>query len=203
MPSSINLASLGRRVREARLARKLTLEAVVARTNFTISWLSKLENGQLSPSLDGLAGLAEALGCGVETLVEGLTVPPRHVVVRSGNGQSEHGATRKPSRNGRGRAVGTNVENLVNGWQGAAMQPVILHLGSSDRQRPESVDAQRFLMVLEGRARLEYDNDAILLEAGDSIYFDASFPHTISNASRGSARVLSITPATAAPVSAG
>ncbi|MFM7292238.1 MAG: helix-turn-helix domain-containing protein, partial [Planctomycetia bacterium] len=50
MPTPLNLADLGRRVRAVRLARRLTLDEVVSRANFTVSWLSKLENGQLTPS---------------------------------------------------------------------------------------------------------------------------------------------------------
>ncbi|MFM7184936.1 MAG: helix-turn-helix domain-containing protein [Planctomycetota bacterium] len=51
MSSSVNLADLGQRIRAARLARRMTLEEVVSRADFTASWLSKLENGQLTPSL--------------------------------------------------------------------------------------------------------------------------------------------------------
>ena len=192
MQSSINLAALGRRIRETRLTRKLTLEAVVARTGFTVSWLSKLENGQLSPSLEGLVGLAHALGCGVETLVDGLTAPPQHVLVRAGNGRSEPGSKRLPGRNGKGRNAARKIEHLADGWRGAAMQPQVLHLSNGDRRGAESKDGQRFLMVLEGQARLEYGDDAIVLEPGDSIYFDASIPHTLSATSRTTARVLSV-----------
>jgi len=196
MPSSINLAILGRRIRDTRLARKLTLEAVVARTGFTVSWLSKLENGQLSPSLEGLVGLAKALGCGVETLVDGLTVPPRHVLVRAGNGQSLPSSKRLPGRHGKGRTAAGKIEHLADGWPGAAMQPQVLHLGNGDRYGAESDDGQRFLMVLDGRARLEYGDDAIVLEPGDSVYFDASIPHTLSATGRSTARVLSVSHST-------
>jgi uncharacterized cupin superfamily protein len=47
-------------------------------------------------------------------------------------------------------------------------------------------------MVLDGRVQLEYGDDAIALEPGDSIYFDASIPHTLSATSRTTARVLSV-----------
>ena len=88
MPASVNLADLGRRVRSARIARRLTLEEVVARAEFTVSWLSKLENGQLAPSLDGLVKLADVLECGVDSLVEGLSIPPQYVVVKGGTGRT-------------------------------------------------------------------------------------------------------------------
>ena len=199
MPASLNLASLGRRVRETRLARRLTLESVVARTSFTVSWLSKLENGQLSPSLEGLVGLAEALGCGVESLVEGLSAPPRHVVVRAGNGKAMVSSKRQASRDGysrnsRSKAAELKVEHLAEGWQAATIAPTILHLDNGSRQQSQGADVERFLMVLTGRVRLEYADDVILLGQGDSIYFDASFPHTIAAAGRTSARVLSVTP---------
>ena len=193
MPSTINLATLGRRIRDARLARKLTLESVVARTGFTVSWLSKLENGQLSPLLEGLVSLADALGYGVETLIDGLTVPPRHVVVRAGNSQVKSDQKQTSSRNGLARAAAGKVEHLASGWHGASMQPQVLHLGNGDVRATESEDGQRFLMVLDGRAQLEYGDEAIVLEPGDSIYFDASIPHTLFAAGRKAARVLSVT----------
>jgi transcriptional regulator with XRE-family HTH domain len=77
MSQFVNLADLGSRIRAVRLARRLTLDEVVKRAEFTVSWLSKLENGQLSPSLEGLVKLADVLECGVDTLVAGLSVPPQ------------------------------------------------------------------------------------------------------------------------------
>ena len=74
---TLNLADLGRRVRAARIAKRLTLEDVVGDTGLTVSWLSKLENGLLAPSLEALVRLAKSLECGVESLVEGLSVPRR------------------------------------------------------------------------------------------------------------------------------
>ena len=91
MANTVNLADLGRRVKTVRLAHRMTLDEVVARTGFTVSWLSKLENGQLSPSLEGLVRLADALQCGVDSLVEGLSVPPRFVSVKKGSGRLDGG----------------------------------------------------------------------------------------------------------------
>jgi transcriptional regulator with XRE-family HTH domain len=116
MTNAVNLSDLGRRVRAARLARRLTLEEVVSRANFTVSWLSKLENGQLTPSLDGLVRLAEVLECGVDTLVQGLSVPPQYVVVKQGEGRSE------PSRDSRNGYV---TESLADQWRDRAMNPAI------------------------------------------------------------------------------
>ncbi len=181
MSHAVNLSDLGRRVREARIARRLTLEEVVSRTDFTVSWLSKLENGQLAPSLEGLVRLAAVLECGVDSLVEGLSIPPQYVVVKRGTGAIV------PARGGMVR------ESLADQWRNRRMHPVILHVpGSGSRKQPDSHDGERFLLVLEGDVRVTYGDEQIQLATGDSIYLHAAIPHTITAAGRGGARVLSV-----------
>ncbi|MFN5757800.1 MAG: helix-turn-helix domain-containing protein [Planctomycetia bacterium] len=185
MPASVNLADLGRRVRAARMARRLTLEEVVSRADFTVSWLSKLENGQLAPSLEGLVKLADVLECGVDSLVEGLSVPPQYVVVKSGTGRID------PAPKDRKQSI--VVEHLADQWRNRSMNPVILHIsGNGNRGNPDNHDGERFLMVLEGELKLEYGNDLLLLSEGDSIYIYAAIPHTLMPAGRGPVRVLSV-----------
>jgi transcriptional regulator with XRE-family HTH domain len=184
MPISLNLADLGRRVRAVRLARRLTLEEVVSRAKFTVSWLSKLENGQLTPSLEGLVKLADVLECGVDTLVEGLSVPPQYVVVKQSEGRKE------PVRDGRS---GYLTENLADQWRDRAMNPVIVHLsGVGNRHHPDNHDGERFLLVLDGQVKLEYGDELIHLDQGDSVYIYAAIPHVLAPAGRGTARVLSV-----------
>jgi transcriptional regulator with XRE-family HTH domain len=142
MPIPVNLADMGRRARIARLARRLTLEEVVSRAQFTISWLSKLENGQLTPSLEGLVKLAEVLECGVDTLVEGLSIPPQYVVIKHGEGRIEAA---------RDERDGYLTESLADQWRDRAMNPMIVHLsGVGNRHRPDNHNGERFLLVLDG-----------------------------------------------------
>jgi transcriptional regulator with XRE-family HTH domain len=184
MGSFVNLADLGRRVRTARLARRLTLEEVVTRAQFTVSWLSKLENGQLTPSLEGLVKLAEVLECGVDSFVQGLSVPPQFVVVKKGEGR------RDAARESR---AGYVVESLADQWRDRAMNPAIIHLsGAGNRSHPDNHDGQRFLMVLDGAIRLEYGEEIIQLSEGDSVYIYAAIPHVLAPVGRATARVLSV-----------
>lgn len=190
MPMPINLADLGRRARAIRVARGLTLEEVVARAEFTVSWLSKVENGLLSPSLEGLVKLADVLECGVEELVEGLSVRPRHVVVRKGQGRVEAS---------RDRLGDTRLEQLADTWRGRGMNPVILHVapaaeanGAGGRSSATSHGGERFLLVLSGSVRLDYGGETIQLAEEDSVYLDATIPHRLAASGRAKARVLSV-----------
>jgi len=185
MPASVNLADLGRRVRSARIARRLTLEEVVSRAEFTVSWLSKLENGQLAPSLDGLVKLADVLECGVDSLVEGLSIPPQYVVVKGGTGRTD-----PPVKDRKASVV---VEHLADQWRNRAMNPVMLHIsGNGNRGNPDNHNGERFLLVIEGELKLEYGDDLLLLGAGDSIYIYAAIPHVLMPAGRGTVKVLSV-----------
>jgi len=184
MPSVLNLVDLGSRIRASRLARRMTLEDVVSRTDFTVSWLSKVENGQLAPSLEGLVRLAGVLECGVDHLGGGLAVAPRMVVDRKGQGWVSSGGDGQP---------GPRVEELATAWRERAMIPAILHLSAATpRQSLDHFDGERFLHVLAGDVSLAYGDEAVPLAAGDSVYFDASLPHTLTVDGRGSARVLSM-----------
>jgi len=184
MRSAINLVDLGRRIRAARLARRLTLEDVVSRADFTVSWLSKLENGLLSPSLEGLVRLGSVLGCGVEELVAGLSTRPKFVVTRSGKPRADNC---RASRNG------LSIERLADSWRGRAIEPAILHVaGSGNRKAPDSHDGERFLHVLDGELKIHYGDELIVLGQGDSVYLDAAIPHTLVSAGRAAAKVLSV-----------
>jgi transcriptional regulator with XRE-family HTH domain len=183
MNHPLNFADLGRRVRAARIARGLTLDEVVSRTDFTVSWLSKLENGQLAPSLAGLVEIASVLGCSLDALVAGLTVTPRHVVCRNGDAQ--------PVRP-RGAAAGVTVEQRAGSWSGRRMQPAIVHVSREGGRLPAQLGSgERFLLVLEGTVQVTYGDETLSLATGDSMYCDAAVPHAIAAVGR-AARLVSV-----------
>jgi mannose-6-phosphate isomerase-like protein (cupin superfamily) len=47
-------------------------------------------------------------------------------------------------------------------------------------------------MALEGEVKLEYGNELIHLDKGDSVYIYAAIPHVLAPAGRGTAKVLSV-----------
>lgn len=87
---------LGVRVRELRKARDWTLEQAASQAGLARSTLSKIENGQMSPTYDALKKLA----VGLEISVPQLFTPPRNgkingrlSVTKSGQGSAQATAT--------------------------------------------------------------------------------------------------------------
>ncbi|HTF78721.1 MAG TPA: helix-turn-helix transcriptional regulator, partial [Bradyrhizobium sp.] len=60
--------AVGQRIRDLRRTRAMSLEAVAARTDLSIGFLSQIERGLSSPSLRVLATLADVLGVGIAGL---------------------------------------------------------------------------------------------------------------------------------------
>lgn len=184
MQNGVNTVDLGRKAKALRQSRGYTLEDVVTRTDFTVSWLSKLENGLLTPSLDGLVRLAQVLECGVEDLVDGLLARPQLVITRSGDGRLDG------SKNGK---ASQSVEHLSEAWRGREMETTVLHL---PKGRSEAIamseTGERFLHVLEGQVQLAYGETTEKLAEGDSAYLDARVAHSLQSDARRRARVLSV-----------
>jgi len=184
MSNGVNTVELGRKAKTLRQSRGFTLEDVVTRTEFTVSWLSKLENGLLTPSLDGLVRLAEVLECGVEDLVDGLLTRPRVVITRNGEGRVDSPKHAKP---------GQAIEHLSEAWRGRAMETTVLHLPKGRVDGPPMTETgERFLHVLDGQVQLVYGETTEKLAEGDSVYIDARVPHTLHSDARRRARVLSV-----------
>ncbi|MCV2878342.1 XRE family transcriptional regulator [Sedimentimonas flavescens] len=183
-PEPIDLAS---RVRELRRARGWTLEQAANAVGLARSTLSKIENGQMSPTYEALKKLAE----GLEISVPQLFTPPskgqvmgRMAVTKSGDGAAhitttyEHellaGALRtKQMLPYRARIRARKVEEF-NGW--------VRH------------DGEEFLYVLTGVVRLYTEfYEPVELKRGDSAYYDASMGHNLISVSAEDATVLWVT----------
>ena len=62
-------SEIGRRVKQARLKADLTQELLAERTNLSTSFISRLENGNVMPSIPRLCELAAALDVGLQDLL--------------------------------------------------------------------------------------------------------------------------------------
>ncbi len=185
----MNLVQLAQRIRRLRTERGLTLEQVAERANLTKSVLSKVENFRVTPSLPGLARIAEALEVTVAELVEGLDEKPRMVVVRRDERVSVE-RDRPESR--------IVYEALAHKRRDKAMEPFLLHVPSGVA-RPGRLahEGEEFIMVLEGAVDYDYGDERLRLEAGDCMYADGSVEHTLNNPLQSTAEVLVVYAASA------
>jgi transcriptional regulator with XRE-family HTH domain len=178
---------LGSRVRELRKARNWTLEQAAQQAGLARSTLSKIENGQMSPTYDALKKLA----VGLEISVPQLFTPPvkgqingRLAITKNGQGAAhptttyEHELlaetlTKKQMLPYRARVRARKIEEF-DGW--------VRH------------DGEEFLYVLTGVIQLYTEfYEPIEMRRGDSAYYDASMGHNVISISDDDATILWVT----------
>jgi transcriptional regulator with XRE-family HTH domain len=62
--------SLGKRIATLRRSQKISQEDLADRSNYSVEFISLVERGVNSPSVDGLAKIAKALGVEVKDLFD-------------------------------------------------------------------------------------------------------------------------------------
>jgi transcriptional regulator with XRE-family HTH domain len=178
---------LGSRVRELRKARNWTLEQAAQQAGLARSTLSKIENGQMSPTYDALKKLA----VGLEISVPQLFTPPvkgqingRLAITKNGQGAAhptttyEHELlaetlTKKQMLPYRARVRARKIEEF-DGW--------VRH------------DGEEFLFVLTGVIQLYTEfYEPIEMRRGDSAYYDSSMGHNVISISDDDATILWVT----------
>ncbi|MBC7630799.1 cupin domain-containing protein [Aeromicrobium sp.] len=160
---------LGRRLREYRDLRRLTLRAVAERADVSAGFLSQLERGLSSASIASLARIASALEIGVADLfADGkIGVSPLHAadrpVIRASDGVRKTLLTRAPLR-------------------GMDFYAVEFESGGSTGPEQYSHPGQHEVVaVLQGAVTIELGDRSLVLHAGDSLDFESRSPHRIHN----------------------
>ncbi|MEM7377884.1 MAG: helix-turn-helix domain-containing protein [Pseudomonadota bacterium] len=162
--------AIGKQVHEYRAALGMTLAALSRTTGLSTGMLSKIENGQTSPSLATLRALAAALNVPVTALFRRFEEQRDASYVRAGEGLP---IERRGTRAGHeyrllGHSVGdkTLVEPfLITLREGSEVFPLFQHAG------------QEFIYMLSGEVVYRYGEKLYHLRPGDSLFFDADAPH--------------------------
>lgn len=169
-------AQLGERLREIRKARRLTLQEAAMRTGLAPSTLSKIENGQMSPTYDNIVRIAEGFGIDVEALFSGGTQQValgRQTVTRSGEGKLY--ATEQ-----------YDYEMLCSSLSHKKIIPIVATIKCHDIMKfgdwPRH-NGEEFVFVLSGEVVVFLEHyEPVVLRQGDSMYFDSTMAHAcVSN----------------------
>ena len=178
---------LGVRVRELRKARAWTLEQAATQAGLARSTLSKIENGQMSPTYDALKKLATGLNISIPQLF----TPPqagqingRLAVTKSGQGSAQ-------------ATVTYEHELLADTLSKKQMLPYRARVRARDMAEFDGWvrhDGEEFLYVLTGVVKLYTEfYEPIEMRRGDSAYYDGTMGHNVVSLSAEDATILWVT----------
>jgi len=178
---------IGERIKRLRLKKSMGLVELGRHTGLSASFLSQLETGRVVPTLRNLARIAMVFSKDLSYFFE----PEAHTLFRV------------HKKNERVRLPQSGVDNPTYYFESLAYMVPDRHLDpyyaefvplkGGGEIRPHVHPGYEFLFVLEGELEIKHSEKINVVESGDSVYFDASTPHSYRCAGKSPAVALIVT----------
>jgi len=180
-------AAIGREVRNLRRQHGMTVADLAAATGLSIGMLSKIENGNTSPSLTTLQVLSHAFSVPVTAFFRGHEERREAQHVRAGEHlEIERRGTRAGHQYNLLGHIGSNASGVV-------LEPYLITLTTESDTFPTfQHEGLELLYMLEGEVDYRHGDRIYPLKPGDSLIFDADAPHGPGHLVRLPARYLSV-----------
>jgi transcriptional regulator with XRE-family HTH domain len=170
--------TIGKRLREMRKMRGLTVREQASLLQVSPSTLSELERGIAGISLQRLQSVAHSLGVSVSDLLTHDESPTNEARPLEISQPADLGAT--SIRRGRGvhyTLVGSHGEHTLQPYR------IMFDAGAGYADDPIAHPGEEFVYVLFGDVHLHLGDQQHLLTTGSCARFDSGVPHAFSNAS--------------------
>lgn len=164
--------AIGREVRAFRKQKEITVAELSGQTGLSIGMLSKIENGNTSPSLSTLQTLANALSVPLTSFFRRFEEQRLAVHTKAGEGvELEREGTRAGHQYNLLGHIGSNAS-------GVTVEPYLITLSETSDIFPMFQHGGiETIYMLEGKVDYRHGDDVYALEPGDTLFFDADAPH--------------------------
>jgi quercetin dioxygenase-like cupin family protein len=179
-PARTTEQSVGDAVRRLRELKGMSVRMLAAASGFSPSFISQVENGQASPSINSLQHIVQAVGVTLGEFFQALE--PRDALIT-------RATERRQITSGWSRGT---IQSLTTGGAGTSMDAILVTLaaGGSSGKHPAPQSHEEFAYVLEGSVMLTLEGEEIELNAGDSATIRAGSERRLRNASTRPAHVI-------------
>lgn len=164
--------AIGREVRAHRRKQEITVADLSASTGISIGMLSKIENGNTSPSLTTLQALSNALAVPLTSFFRGFEENRVAIHTKAGEGviMDRRGTRANHQYNLLGH-IGTNSSGVI-------VEPYLITLSDESDIFPTFQHGGiETLYMLEGEVDYRHGEEVYSLKPGDTLFFDANAPH--------------------------
>jgi transcriptional regulator with XRE-family HTH domain len=159
MGSVLKQQAVGEHIRHLRKDKGLSLRSLARETAFSPSFLSQVENGQVSPSIGSMQKIATALGVSLGEFFTAAARGDGGLVVR----ESERAVLHSWWSSAEVAALSTKDDHRL--------EPVLVTLkpGGRSGKHPYPHPREEFALIIEGRANLTLGPERYSLVAGDAV----------------------------------
>ena len=164
--------AIGREVRAFRKQKEITVAELASMTGLSIGMLSKIENGNTSPSLSTLQTLANALSVPLTSFFRRFEEQRLAVHTKAGEGvELEREGTRAGHQYNLLGHIGANSSGVI-------VEPYLITLSEESDVFPMFQHGGiETIYMLEGKVDYRLGDEVFSLVPGDTLFFDADAPH--------------------------
>lgn len=164
--------AIGREIRAFRKQQSMTVAELSGLTDLSIGMLSKIENGNTSPSLTTLQSIARALSVPLTAFFSQFEEHREAVHTRAGQGvECERAGTRAGHHY-------TLLGHIGRNSSGVIVEPYMIELTSeSDTFQTFQHGGIETIYMLDGEIDYRHGAQIYPLKPGDTLFFDADAPH--------------------------
>jgi transcriptional regulator with XRE-family HTH domain len=162
------IKQIAQRLKGLRESLDFSLEEFAQKLGVNLYDYEKYESGESDIPMSVLCIVAQKLGVELTSLISG---EDAHM--------SSYFVTRKDKGMSVERFKAYRYQSLAGGFKNPKAEPFLVTVEpqKESAQRLNTHPTQEFNMVIEGRLLFQIAGKELILEEGDSIYFDASKPH--------------------------
>jgi transcriptional regulator with XRE-family HTH domain len=178
---------IGEKIRSLRLKKKLGLAQLGEHTGLSPAMLSKIERGQLFPTLPTLLRIALVFGVGLERFFVEPSERPTIAVVR------REDRLRLPDRPGE-ETPSYYFESLDFPVTDRKLQAFYAEFPAQSKvSELHQHEGAELIYVLKGQLVVSIAGDDVVLNEGDAMYFDSGAPHSYRREGRAPCSAIVVT----------
>ncbi len=177
---------IGGKIKEMRKKRGMTLARLSNLCELSVSFLSQIENDNVVPPLTTLLAIARGMEVSLEEFFKTEQARERISVVKKDEQVTVK--RRLPHQ------VGYHYRALAHRKANKKMEPFLVTFEPRKKEEMKYFEhpGEEFIYVIDGVIEFCSEEQAYVLEAGDSLYFDSEFPHAARGLDPGESRALII-----------
>ena len=175
---------IGKRIRQLRKERDMTLEELSQKSGVALATLSRMENDKMTGTLESHNNICKALNASIAELYKELEEELKTVDSVPKKSRTEHFVHARKAK----------YELLVSKAMDKNIMPLMMKIGPGGATQKEQTrtGVEKFIYLISGNVKAAVGDATYDLKRGDSLYFDASLPHTFRNDGRTEAEAVCI-----------
>ena len=179
---------LGARVRKYREERGLSVEELAEAAGVSSDMVASLEEENVYPSLAPLQKIARAMNIRLGTFMDDVEVNDPLVVRKSEQD------TDLAMQKSKGKKAAFIYHALGKGKADRNMEPFFIEIlpELEEDRTMSSHQGEEFIVVMKGKILIKYGQKEIILEPGDSAYYNSAIPHYVGACGDGPAEIYAV-----------